>query len=370
LTGDPNDPVICVGDPDTNIICKKQSEFWDCTKMPNGDVKCAHTEPVVPNGKTTWTCTVEGDKIVCKSSDKGVAPGGGSDWTCHVDENGTTCEKTAPVPPNPTGSGGYNCGYTDSEFHWACTGTPPPGTPPPGTAPDGGGSVTPPPMPPGNQGYICYDAKNPDPSLPTPPEGWWAQVIAKKVIFKGQEAVYVRVTFSKAFVDNVYGQWAFGYHKNDPTDTKLGGHSFHDLVESDKAEIFFNNAKGDLNFHIAVDYISPSSTHPSGYGCLGVEGGEGQVMMGSASDVLAAQSSLSVNFNAYNYVLTQDSPKTDKTYKPDPAYPKWIWAVWYEVWVKWSAFKGGVGKVYITGIHASPSKIGQNKMEVVPVPCK
>ena len=205
--------------------------------------------------------------------------------------------------------------------------------------------------------------------LPTPPEGAWGTVVAKKVLFQNQEAVYVRVTFSKAFVDNVYGQWAFGYHKKDPTGTKRGGHSFQDLVESDKAEIFFNNAKGDLTKHLVVDYISPSSDVKSGYKCLGVTGGEGQMLMGDPADVLAAQSSLAVNFNYYGYVLTQDSPKTDETYKADPAYPNWIWEVWYEVWIKWSAFTNGVGKVYITGIHASPSKTGEKMMDVVPVPC-
>ena len=53
-------------------------------------------------------------------------------------------------------------------------------------------------------------------------------------------------------------------------------------------------------------------------------------------------------------VLTEDSPKTDENYSADPAYPNWIWEVWYEVWVDWKVYGGeDPGKVYITGIHAA-----------------
>ncbi len=353
---DPNDPVICVGDPDTSIVCKKQSDFWDCTAMPNGDKKCAHNEDIVPPGGGSWTCQELENKIVCDSDKKDAVPGGSGEWTCKNNSSGgTTCEKQAPVPP---GGGTWSCGY-DSEFNWTCTkkggsGTTPPPPPPPPT----------PPMSVGDK--ICFDPVN-KAGLPTPPEGYWAQITAKKVLYKGTEALYVRVAFSKAFVDNTYGANTSCY-----ADKKGGckGHSFKDLVGSDKAEVFFNNADGDLLMHMAVDYISESKTHKSGYGCLGVNGGDGKMIKGNASDVLAAQSSLSVNFNQYDYVLTTDSPATDKNYKPNAKYPKWIFTAWTEVWVKWSVFgKIGPGKVYITGIHASPSKLGEHTLKVLPVPC-
>jgi hypothetical protein len=188
--------------------------------------------------------------------------------------------------------------------------------------------------------------------------------VTKKVVYNGQTAVYVRVTFNKAFVDNTYGVNSSDYNKK-------GHHNFKDLVESDKCEIFFADANGNLAMHLIVDYITQSQGASSGYACLGVTGGEGNVIMGDASDVLAARSSLHVNLNDYGYVLTQDSPATDKNYTPNPTYPKWIFDVWYEVWVKWSAFgAGGPSRAYITGIHASPSKIGPKSLTVTPGQCE
>lgn len=363
FNSDPNDPVICVGDPDTNIVCKKESEFWDCTTMPNGDVKCGREDTQTPGGTGTWECVEDGNKIVCKSKDGTAPPAGTTEWTCTTDGEWTVCEKDAPVPP---GGGTWNC-ELDSEFNWDCTseGTPPNPIPPPPTNPPP--TTEPPEMPPGGGSYECYEA-DPAAGAPSlPPGEAWATVVTKKVIYNGETAVYVRVTFNKAFVDNTYGANAFAYQN---AQGKSTGHSFGDLEESDKAEIFFADSKGDLAMHLAVDYISASSSASSGYACLGVKGGEGQVIMGNAADVLAARSSLHVNMNDYGYVLTQDSPATDKNYTPNPTYPKWIFDVWYEVWVRWSAFgTDGPSRAYITGIHASPSKIGPKSLTVVPGKC-
>jgi len=355
---DPNDPVVCVGDPDSTIVCKKESEFWDCTTMPNGDVKCGREDTQTPGGSGTWECTEEGTKIVCKSKD-GTAPSGASEWTCTTDGEWTVCEKEAPVPP---GGGTWSCAL-DSELNWSCTSDGPPPTPPTTPPP----TTTPPEMPPGGGTFDCYET-DPAATVPAlPPGEAWATVVTKKVIYNGQTSVYVRVTFNKAFVDNTYGASSSPY-----TDKKGGTkqHTFGDLVGSDKAEIFFADTNGDLAMHLAVDYISASETASSGYACLGATGGDGSVIVGSASDVLAARSSLHVNMNDYGYVLTQDSPVTDANYAPDPQYPKWIFDVWYEVWVKWSAFgAGGPSRAYITGIHASPSRIGTNTIPVNPAQC-
>ena len=173
------------------------------------------------------------------------------------------------------------------------------------------------------------------------------------------------------YVDNTYGAWAIGWPGPNGDFTTIGKHhNFGDLVESDKNEFFISDKKGNLVMDFDLDYISVSSTHPSGYGCLGVTGGEGKMYKGNASDILAAQTSLSVNFNDYGYKLTQDSPKTDLKYTPDPAYPKWIFEVWYEFWVKWSAFgEPGPGKVYITGLHASPNKLNIKPLPMTPGKC-
>jgi len=364
--GDPADPVICVGDPDSNIVCKKSSEFWDCTTMPNGDVKCTHEQPQSPGGSGTWSCEESGGTITCKSKDASAPPSGDTDWTCTQEGEDLVCTKDAPPPP--PGGGSWDC-TLDSELNWSCTGT---GTAPPGgstTPPTTPPTTTPPTgdMPPGSGTYDCFRPGTTPDTPGATPDGAWATIVTKKVSLNGTEALYVRVTFNKLFVDNTYGKNSTPYYN--PAG-KQGSHEFAQLVESDKAEVYMTNAKGDLVGHYAVDYISPSSKTKSGYDCLGVSGGEGAVNVGSASDVLAARSSLDVNLNDYGYQLTVDSPATDASYTPNPQYPKWIFEVWYEVWVKWSVFgSNGPGKVYITGIHASPSRIGQNSIEIVPTPC-
>src|SRR5262249_586692 len=73
-----------------------------------------------------------------------------------------------------------------------------------------------------------------------------------------------------------------------------GGHKFSDLTGSDEAEFRFTDGKGNVVLDFQVDYISqatkavfPSGTvnYPSGYGTLGVTGGDGKVITGSAANV-------------------------------------------------------------------------------------
>ena len=351
--GTPDDPLVCTGDPDTTVVCKHESEFWDCTTMPNGEVKCTRKEPQTPGGSGKWQCVRSGEKIVCASTDAAAPPDGSGGWRCTTEGGKTTCEKDAPVPP---GGGAWTCSL-DNEFHWSCSG----GTKPPPSTPSSS------PVPPGWGSYDCYDAAAGSNAPTLPPNTPWGTVLSQKVTYNGEPAVHVKVTFNKVFVDNTYGINSSPYLTNKGA-TKQ--HTFQDLVGSDKVELFFADIKGNLAMHIVVDYISASTAVASGYDCLGVTGGDGKVVLGNASNVLAARSSLDVNFNDYGYVLTQDSPVTDSSYAPDPKYPKWIFEVWYEVWVKWSAFgPDGPSKAYITGIHASPSRVGSNTIPVEPGKC-
>jgi hypothetical protein len=120
-----------------------------------------------------------------------------------------------------------------------------------------------------------------------------------------------------------------------------------------------------------IDYLSADSSASSGYGSLGVSGGDGKMIVGNKADVVDAVTSLDVNFNDFNYVLTEDSPATDSNYTPNSTYPDWIYEVWYEVTVDPAPFAagGGFGEPLITGIHASPSKVGSNTCPVVEVTC-
>lgn len=173
--------------------------------------------------------------------------------------------------------------------------------------------------------------------------------------------VTIRTTLSKTFVDNTYGTNVIGWP---------GTHKFNDLVGSDKLQLALYDANNVKKMEFKIDYITASSTVPSGYKCLGVTGGDGGMILGSSVNVVSATTSLDKNFNTFGYVLTTNSPATNLLYTPNPAYPNWIFDVWYEVTVNLSVFgTAGFGYPDISGTHASPSKTGNNSEPVDPGPC-
>ncbi len=189
-----------------------------------------------------------------------------------------------------------------------------------------------------------------------------SQVNARSVwTINPDQTVTIRTTLAKTFVDNTYGTNTVGWNRD---------HSFGNLTGSDQLQIALKDASGVTKMEFKMDYISSSSAAPSGYKSLGVTGGDGKMVLGNASDVVKVVTSLDKNFNDYGYVLTTNSPATDANYSPNPSYPNWIYEVWYEATVKLSAFgSAGFGMPNITGVHASPSKTGNNSEEVVPGPC-
>ncbi|MEP7115867.1 MAG: SdrD B-like domain-containing protein, partial [Ilumatobacteraceae bacterium] len=197
---------------------------------------------------------------------------------------------------------------------------------------------------------VCYQS-------PTKPEVTASQ---SWTINQANQTVTIRTTFAKTFVDNTYGTNAVSWPN---------GHTFGNLTGSDKVQLALYDASNVKKMEFKVDYISASSAASSGYKCLGVTGGEGGMLLGSATDVVSARTSLDVNLNDYGYVLITNSPATNASYAPNATYPNWIYDVWYEVTVKLSAFPGGFGKPLVTDIHASPSKTGNNTEIVTEVPC-
>lgn len=176
--------------------------------------------------------------------------------------------------------------------------------------------------------------------------------------------VQVSVVFNREFVDNTYGKNAIGW-------TGRKGHSFKDLVGSDHVELGFLDSAGAEKLRAKVDYLSTSADWNTGYGNLGVVGGDGKVLVGSASDIVSSGSSMADNLNVFGYVLTTDSPLTDERYSPNREYPDWNFWVEYRVTVKGSAFGAeGFGKVNMQFVHASPSKFEKaNTVEVFPDAC-
>lgn len=203
--------------------------------------------------------------------------------------------------------------------------------------------------------------------------------------------IHVRLTFNPDFVDNTYGENAIGWGETEaetepaqppagggmdpmkaPKPKKgKGGHTFKDLVGSDHAELQLFDASGALPVHFKVDYISEMADMPSGYGCAGVTGGEGKMIVGDADWILGATSSLDRNLNGCGLTdYLTDSPPTDELYTPSAEAPNWDYRVVYEVWVAEAPFGDeGLGDVRLEFVHASPSKAESDTEIVTPGPC-
>jgi len=235
---------------------------------------------------------------------------------------------------------------------------------------------------------ICYEG---DGDLtPDDPSSVIEQVIET---IDGKTYLHLRVTFDPRFVDNTYGVNASSGWANRmmaaPMGGKAGGamggkapkaamggmaakapHTFDDLVGSDHVELVLVDGKGNSVLDFDVDYVSEKPDAPCGYGTLGVSGGEGKMLMGDASAVVAVATSIDRNLNGCGYCLTTDSPVSDDNFAIDPSAPNWDYRVIYEVWIDFSIFKGlGFGGAYIPQVHASPSMASTNTIDVNPAPC-
>lgn len=186
------------------------------------------------------------------------------------------------------------------------------------------------------------------------------------------EVLYLRLTLDRQFVDNTYGENAVGWASDGMQDKKgKGGHTFKDLVGSDKGGLELKDEDGNVLLDFEIDYLSADDDAPSGYASLGVWGGDGKVLEGPAEAVVAATSSLDRNLNERGYgQYTTDSPATDAEYTPHPDAPEWDFDVVYEAWVTTDAFVDRpVHHACIDAIHASPSKGEGHTLTVIPGPC-
>jgi hypothetical protein len=144
-----------------------------------------------------------------------------------------------------------------------------------------------------------------------------------------------------------------------------------DLVGSDHAEIVLEDGDGQVVMQLKLDYLTADDSQPSGYGSLGVTGGEGEMILGDAGHVVRWMTSQDRNLNERGYdAYTVDSPATDEDYTPNADTPEWDYRVVYEAWIDLDAFgPGGFGGAKIEFVHASPSKADSNTIEVTPGEC-
>jgi hypothetical protein len=215
---------------------------------------------------------------------------------------------------------------------------------------------------------LCF--KGDGDATPDDPSAVIEQVIERK---DDVSYVHIRVTFDPSFTDTTFGDGACcGW----PT---RRGHSFGDLAKSDHTELQLTNTAGDTVMNFKIDLISADPSRDCGYGTLGALGGDGSMILGNASDILATTTSLDRNLNGCGYCkndacaasgdCTVDSPPTDTSYTPNPGTPNWDYRVVYEVWIALDAFgDSGFGQAFITYTHSSPSKSTDTIM-VTPTPC-
>ncbi|MCA9673352.1 MAG: hypothetical protein KC503_47515 [Myxococcales bacterium] len=295
-----------VGDPDRGGIVRVCQDIGDCEALPNAEKKCTVRAEPAPGGGGGWICTRAGEFYTCERDGSGSGSGSGSG-----------------APDGPSIGGGLAGGGTPC---WCPA------------EPSGGGSAS----------------------------GPFAVIKTQRTTINGQTVLKARVEYTKTFCDNSYGESAIGWDQS-----KKGEHKFKDLVGSDHSVLYFENCDGDVVAATKLDYISEDASRPSGYGSLGVSGGDGKMELGDIADVVGASSSLDVNFNTHGHVLTTDSPAADAQYKVvDAQYASWIFEMWYEVDLKWSAFgPSGACRVRLESLHASPAKGGENTVAVVPCQC-
>lgn len=166
--------------------------------------------------------------------------------------------------------------------------------------------------------------------------------------------VFFGLKFSKTLVDNTYGETAVGWGHDSPSGR---GHSFGDLIESDKTQFRFTDAAGQVVLDLEFDYMS--ALGGGEYGTEGTEGADGALFVGTEGSLLEYATSLDYNFNQLGYELTVNSPATNTEYVENPLYPDWQFDVVYEGRVDGNAFANGFGAVTVPVAHISPNKLAR-----------
>ena len=126
----------------------------------------------------------------------------------------------------------------------------------------------------------------------------------------GADDLRVRFVTSMTVNDNVYGT-------SSPTSGWTKTHKFNELVGSDKAVFEVRNAANALVYAFTMDYVSASGLYPSGWGTLGVTGGEGKWTFGNQANVSDFVTSITTNLNQspayYNQIV--NSPVGDPNWE-------------------------------------------------------
>jgi hypothetical protein len=224
------------------------------------------------------------------------------------------------------------------------------------------------------------DALHNSPAKPCPTEPCVVnQAPTLTVVPDGSGGVWITYLQSYNLNDNSYGANAVGWG------TK--GHTFGNLVGSDKAQFIIKDNSGNTVMNFYFDYISAKSGTPSGYDTLGVTGGEGAISVGSAAWVMSdSTTSFAVDLNRLGYFsggvcnvtggtnLLVDSPPTTGPLSyvfANPAdFPNgWDFNDTYYVHISAAAFGGNDPSLYtvtVPSVHNSPAKVCQPDLPPAP----
>ena len=184
---------------------------------------------------------------------------------------------------------------------------------------------------------------------------------AKLYLYQDGDSLFVGLSLPKTLVDNSYGANAIGWGSVD--------HPFEKLVDSDQAEFVFSDVNGTTLLEVTVDYLKDGSKDKGPPYDAPVKVGKND----NPAHVLAAATSLLYDWETFGgdypdfFGKGKDSPAADSNYvTDDPALAGWVYDVTYEFQIDLDAFAGATvdltGGNFIEIIHASPNKIGGNKV--------
>lgn len=186
----------------------------------------------------------------------------------------------------------------------------------------------------------------------------------------------VAFTLPKTLVDNSYGTTAIGWGAAAPSGKN---HNFKDLIGSDDGRFAFefvlSGTGGTTLFDVTMDYLHGSGNKKEDPPYIGgvTTGKEFEITVGDAADIVASSTSLAYNWDTFGaahpgyFGKDSDSPAADQDYG-NPTLSGWLYEVTYEFQIDGDVFNGVTidlldpGFLAIPLIHASPNKIGKNKV--------
>ncbi len=158
----------------------------------------------------------------------------------------------------------------------------------------------------------------------------------------------------KSIADNTFGSGA-------ASNWGWGGASFSNLINNGGAEFQILDGKGNTVLDFAADYVSASSSYPSGYGTCGIKSNGGCLYSGNSKNIVSINTTITDNLNrskAFNKCTT-NSPSGN---------PDWQSQCGYKVEVNSAAWgSNGFGGINCPIVKHTAKNSGCSQHQVKPV---